>query len=996
MEDSAERWLDAQNFMDIQVFSTIGLEEDDITAIALTPGVAQVSAGYHTKVLTKRGDQEVSVQVLSLDSSDDAPLNTPDIINGRLPENDNECLVEEAWLRDTNSELGSTVHFYSGMSEPLLDTLIHESFTIVGVARSPLFIADDRGSSEVGMGFNWYFFLVLPEAFALDIFTTAYLQVDHEMLKTAKEHTHDWLLPKAAAPPDSFSSTSASEDSGGILSHQDRRLGNSRFESAYYDLVAVAINELEETSRSQNEERINLITQDAEAEIAVAREEIAQGYQKLNDTAQTFETARADLETMQTKLQGSWKTLERVNGELSTKRTDLDDGWTSYSEGAAQTEQAFAQGGLTEQQYERARLQLQASYAQLLAQEEAYRAAVSELEKGRSEYSAGVAEYNLKLANYEAALATFENERVAALADLTDAEEELRQSEMSLRSIELPNWYILDLQSNAGFKSFMQQSEQMESIATLLPLLFFLIAALVSMTSMTRLVDSDRTIIGSFKALGYTNRVITARYLIYALSASLFGGVLGFIIGINVLPPLIFNAFRTLFCVPPGPLYFTWPLAILAIVVALIFTVGPAVLVCLGILRETPASAMRPLAPRPGKRIILEKIKPLWRRLSFLHKITARNLLRYKKRAFMTVFGVAGCTALLFTGFGLDNSLTTISPKQYEQIMAYDVAITFKPKAEEGALNELYSFIEESPELSSTTFIRREIVNIETDATTKDLGLIVFENAAELSGFYQLSPRKSNPLSETSAYQLDDTGVVITEQIARQTGVVVGDTITLRGINDDGAQFVVSGICENYVYHYVFMTTAAFEEGFGRLFEPNQILGVMSSGSIEMPESLTALEAVSGVTYTQKMADDFSSITDVLGFVMVILILSAAVLLFVVLFSLNTINREERARELASIKVLGFFNRELAAYIYREGFILTIIGIAFGIILGIGLERYLITIIEIDVFMFSRDILFTSYLYSVALTALFALVINLLLYRSLTQIDMVAALKAIE
>ncbi|MCL2530281.1 MAG: ABC transporter permease [Coriobacteriia bacterium] len=855
MKDSAERWFDQQNFMDVQIVSTLGFDADDLAAIRATPGVLQVAPTYTANLLVKRSGLEMSIQILSLDTASSHPINAPELLSGRLPVKDNECVAESSWLRATGGELGDTVRFYSGSNKPLSDTLRHETFTIVGVVKSPLFIAADRGNSDIGTGFNRYFFYTLPEAFNLEVYTAVYLQVD----------------------------LGAAGDA-------------SRFDDVYFDAVAPTVEALKETGKTRSAERFNAILADAHAELADARAEVADGYQKLADAEQEFAYALVFLE-----------------------------------------------------------------------------------------------------ASYHASLVyAFEREREDALADLEQAEADIAQAEADLEELEEARWYVLDLKQNPGFRSYLQQSGQMEDLAVVIPLLFFLIAALVSMTSMTRLVDSDRTIIGTYKALGYTNRAITARYLLYASSATIVGGISGTIIGANLFPPLIFNAFRTMYTVPPGPMLFSWSLALLALLFALICTVGPALLVCLGILRETPASAMRPLAPRPGKRIFLERIKPLWRRLTFLHKITSRNLLRYKKRAFMTIFGVAGCTALLFTGFALNDSLATIGPKQYGNIEVFDVAITFKPSASAEELESFFTLIEESPELATYTLVRRETAEILHGGFALDLALIATDNPAELPEYYHSQPRIGGLFSEALALVLDDEGVFITEQIARQVGAEVGSTITLRNLSDEEADFVVAGIRENYVYHYVMMTAAAYEQGFNKEYQPNQILGHFNTGYEAMPESLTALSAVSGLYYTQTSADDFATITDVLGFVMVILTLSAAALLFVVLFSLNTINREERTRELASIKVLGFFNRELASYIYREGLILTLLGIAIGIVQGIALQRYIISTIEVDVFMFSRDLLFSTFFFSIFLTIVFAFVVNLLLYRPLTRIDMVAALKAIE
>jgi len=893
MQESAELWFDELNFMDVQLYSTMGFDDDDISAISTTDGVRQIAPGYHANMLVKNASQEMSVQLLSLDapldephpSSSASPLNQPYLLDGRLPKQANECLAEEHWMHESGSELGSTVRFYSGTSDPYGSTLAYDVFTIVGVACTPQLASPERGSSTIGSGYNRFFFLLLPEAFTLEFYTTVYVQAD-------------------------LSDAQKGETGSG-----------SRFDQAYLDAVAPTVAALEATASKRSKLRFDSIVSDAEAELADARAEIAQGYLDLAEAEQ------------------------KLNEVLEL----IEAGW-------------------------------------------------------------------LELQSFGEDLEAFRVEEADARAELSQAEDDVFQAEQDLLDLEPPTWYVLDLESNSGFRSYKEQIGQMESIAVMIPVLFFLIAALVSMTSITRLVDSDRTIIGTFKALGYTNRTITARYLGYAFSASLLGGVLGIIVGSAVFPPLIFNAFRTMYSIAPGPMVFSWFYLVLSIGIALLCTVGPALLVCLGILRETPASAMRPLAPPPGKRILLEYIKPLWRRLSFLHKITARNLLRYKKRAFMTILGVAGCTALMFTGFALNDSLVTIGPKQYRELHAYDITVAFKSALDDNDLEELFGFIDKSPEVSSSTLIRRETVDILSDVVTKDLAIIVSLDPAELQEYFLLRPRAEGLFSEAQHHQLNNAGIIMTEQIARQLGVDVGDILTFRNLDDEEAEFTVGGISENYVYHYVFMTAAVYEAGFGKDYEPNQILGVLTSGSgnegsIEnesmadgedlaesegLAESLMALSAVSGVSFSKKLADDFASISDVLEFVMVILILSAAALLFVVLFSLNTINREERTRELASIKVLGFQSRELASYVYREGLILTVIGIAFGLLLGVGLERYIITTIEIDVFMFSRDILLPSYVYSVLLTALFALVVNLVLYRPLTRIDMVSSLKAIE
>ena len=998
MKATADAWLDSLNFMDVQMFSTMGFDDEDIAAIRSTPGVTAVVAGYHANVLIKRGSSEISVQFLSLDpaltagaisSASSAPLNKPDLLSGRLPQRPNECLAEERLISETDASLGSIVYVSSGTSEPLSDTLAFDEFIIVGIIKSPLFIGEHRGNSEIGAGHNFYFFFVPPAAFTLDVYTTVYLQVNYDASSSGNQGANS--SGNQGANSGEENSEENSEGNSG------KRGTLSRFSDAYFEAVAPTIKALEQTGETRSVIRYETIKLDAREKLDEAYKEVAEGYAALDAAKHELDEARLELENALAILEELRLTLDEVRVKLNASHTELNDGWADYNQQYTALQTAYANGLLSPGYYELAMQQLEVARQKLEAGESEYASGLAALIYGEDEYIQGLQDYNQGFSKYEDALAAFELERAEALLELAQAEKDIEKAEADLAKLKPPKWYVLDIDSNAGFRSYKQESEQLEAIAIVIPPLFFLIAALVSMTSMTRLVDKDRTIIGTYKALGYTNRAITLRYLTYAFAASLIASLIGIFVGWHLFPPLIFNAFRTMYTIPPGPILYSGFYAALSIGVALVSTVVPAALVSLRTLRETPAAAMRPLAPRPGKRIFLEYIKPLWRRLSFLHKVTARNLLRYKWRGVMTVFGVAGCTALIFTGFALNDSLATVGPTQYERIQRYDVEISFAPDASSEEMENLYAFLEQSPEFGSSILVRRENAEIVGPAFTKDITVIVPEEPESFSSYYAVQSRAADfSFAAAKPLDLNNGGIILTEQIARQIGVVLGSAVTIRTLDGKEASFEVIGISENYVLHYAFLTPAAYERGFGEKPEPNQILGLLDPKDGSLPESLLGLSAVTGVAYTQKTAESLADLTDVLGFVMVILILCAAAQIFVVLFSLNTINREERTRELASIKVLGFFNRELTAYIYREGFILTAIGIFCGLFLGIGLERYIIATIEIDIFMFSREILFTSYLFSILITAGFALIVNLLLYRPLTRIDMVSSLKAVE
>ena len=1143
MKYSAEEWLDDRNFMDIQIFSTIGFDDADIEALRNTEGISQVNAGYHTNVLLKLRSSEVSVQFLSLGdasagntgtggtgtggtgadastggtATSSIPVNFPELVSGRYPEKPNECLAEESWLRNSRTTLDSAIQITSGNANPISDRLVTDTFIIVGTAKSPLYIAEDRGTSEIGSGTNSYYFLVLPSAFTFELYTVAYLQADLRAI--------DSEITKGSF---TFTQTTAGPDN---------RLPISRFNNDYFTVISFAVKQLEKTGELRLQERYDKIMSDGKKELEDARIKVADGHKELDDARKELDDARKKLDDGWADLEDGRKALEDGQATLNDSRRELDDGWAElfsgwpeiaegwaaletsriqlddawvtlndartqlddaweeleagriqleesrallesmrdlldvgweqywqsyesfldaeannlyppyilnimrlllnatllgleYSEeyyasslealeeGEAEYQRGLAEWQQYEDEYQTGLAELidgeaeyqsgleklragEASYwdgyARLERGEASYRDGLAELEEAEAKYLSGLEDWLEGKAEYEDGLATFEKEYATAIADLKQAEKDIEKGEKDLAAFKFPRWYVLDLQSNTGFRSYKEESEQIEAISRVIPLLFFLIAALVSMTCMTRLVDKDRTIIGTYKALGYTNRAITMRYLLYAFSATLAGGIIGVIVGYNLFPPLIFNAFHTLFTIPPAAAIFSWPYALISISFALFSTVVPAGFICLGILRETPASAMRPLAPRPGKRIALEYVRPLWKRLSFLHKVTARNLFRYKKRALMTIIGVAGCTALMFTGFGLNDSLSTLGPKQYGEIQRFDVAISFKPSSSPEQLNALFAYLDQTGDLSSTMLVSRETADILGEIRNKNLAIVVPSDPENFNLYLAMqSPPTGLIPRPAKQYTLSNEGILLSEQIASQYNVSIGSTITLRTLDNNEAEFKVVGIVENYVYHHAIMTPAVYEQAFGHKSKPNQIIGLFAPGSKSLPVETTDLEMVTGVLYTQRLANGLSSMTDVLGFVMAILIASAALQAFVVLFSLNTINREERMRELASIKVLGFFNRELATYVYREGLILTLVAIVLGLFLGIGLQRYIITTIEVDVFMFSRDLLYTSYLYSSLLTMLFAAVVNLLLYRPTTHIDMVSSLKAVE
>jgi len=1048
MRVNADAYLNSHNTMDIRIVSTYGFDDSDIQAIRNTPGVLNVYPGYNANIMAFLTTGAVNAQVLSIDTRPGLAQNQPYLFSGRLPAKSGECLVEVDYIRRSGKGLGDSVYFTSGNDKSLFDTLKYESFTIVGVADSPLFLAEDRGSSSVGNGSNSYFFLIPEEDFSLSVHTEVYIRI---------------------------SSVEAND---------------SRFSQGYQELVAEEIKILEQTADLRAPLRYAAVVKEASDELADAQAEVDQGYKDLEDAWQELLDARRELDDAWSMLYDSRLSLDDAwleindaeqgikNGwaeldesrqlldeaweELAASRTLLDEGWAEAEAGyelleenralvelAAQALQ-FAQEqldnasawlppvaynylvGLLAQadeqyqviyqewasgldQYYEAVAELeegedlyQAGYQELVEYELDYTDGASrlyqaeadffnglrKLQDGEDEYSKGLAEVKTGELEYADGLAEYQTEQAKAITELEDAQREIDEAWLDLEKLKAPQWYVLGIRDNAGFRTFDSEAAQLDALALILPAFFFLIAALVSMTAMTRLVDSERTTIATFKALGYKNTVISLRYLLYALAATSIGSAIGIALGFSILPSMIFDAFRTLFNIPHTLRPFSIEYSLISSAVAVFSTVLPALSVVRSSVRENPAQAMRPLAPKAGRRIFLERLHPLWRRLSFLQKITARNLFRYKKRLLMTIFGVAGCTGLIFTSLALNDALGTVTIKQFGMVYKSDVTIDFK-LSEGDSLADLAGRVSACSDVLDYTPIYQRSMRISSPELTKDISVIVAIDPEALPNFILMQSRGSL-FNAPEAYTLDDQGVILTEQIARQFGVKIGDSIELRTLEGDSATFIVAGIVENYTMHYCYMTMDTYSKAYGEKPEPNRFFVRTISGRAELPKSLLDDQSIQSISYTTKLAAEVSNQLDVLTFVVVILIISAGILIFVVLFSLITINLEERRRELASIKVLGFYEHELASYIYRENVILTIVGSIVGIGLGILLQRYIITTLEIDMFMFSRDMLWPSYVIALALTFTFAAFVNLIMYRPLTRIDMVEALKAVE
>ncbi|MCI8496703.1 MAG: ABC transporter permease [Clostridiales bacterium] len=557
-------------------------------------------------------------------------------------------------------------------------------------------------------------------------------------------------------------------------------------------------------------------------------------------------------------------------------------------------------------------------------------------------------------------------------------------------------WTVETREDNTGFSEYGENADRINNIGEVFPVFFFLVAALVCLTTMTRMVEEQRVQIGTFKALGFGRFAIMSQYLIYALAASLIGGIAGVCIGFQLFPAVIVTAYAMMYSIPGLVLRFHWDLAVLAVGLSVLCTAAASLAACWKELRAAPAALMRPKAPKAGKRILFERIPILWKRFNFTWKVTMRNLFRYKQRFFMSFFGIAGCTALLLTGFGLSNSINDMLDRQFTEVFDDDMTIYMKQPFGESEVQGLKNDLFQPGDVSDT--LAAYIQAIEVQSVRED-GETGGEHISNVSIFV---PRSETEAKTFIRYQLrgkpvplSDSGVVLTEKLSNMLGVKTGDSIQLK-LGDQTVTARVSGITENYVLHYVYMTPACYQSLFGEEVLFNQFYLNTPRDSTELAGDLLQNQKVGAIVQTSGIADGLRDSMKSIDYIVVIMIISAGLLAFVVLYNLTNINVTERQRELATIKVLGFYNGEVASYVYRENILLTLLGAFGGLVLGVLLHRYVIVTAEVDIVMFSRDIHWESYLYSALLTFLFSGIVNLVMYAKLKAINMVDSLKSIE
>lgn len=705
------------------------------------------------------------------------------------------------------------------------------------------------------------------------------------------------------------------------------------------------------------------------AEVTV--ENIAQTQTVIRSAGDLIEQQRLEVQQSLTTLATQQQELAAARQALVAGQAQIDAGRDALAQGQAEIDRGFEQLNQGEQTLAEQRQQGQ-----------------SELDAARQEFETGQEAY-------EKEAQAFQKLQDETLPDLKAAQRTIDQEREKLDELEPATFTLLLRDDNPGYLEYEENANRISSIATVFPTIFFLIAALVSLTTMGRMIEEKRTEIGTYKALGYKNSEVSLKFIIYSLTAGLTGTLLGLLVGFYLFPTIIINAYGQLYNMTefPTPWYLSYSLIGLA--VGLFCTVGISMIVLRVDLMSSPATLLRPKAPKAGKTILLERIQPLWRRLNFNQKVTMRNLFRYKSRMFMTVFGIAGCTAMILTGFGLKNSISDIVPIQFNEVWRYQGIVTFDEEASTQAIEEYQAAVSQLDLLSATLGMTSENLTVaQTGKASQEVTVYVPENPAELSDFVSFTERKTGEV-----YALGDNGVIINEKLAKLFQLAIGDTIELKNGDNEIFEVTISGITENYVGHFAYFSPTYYEEIFGEIPTYNSELLLFSEALTKEQENqiandLMKQDRVLNVTFLSDSSTALDDTTEILNIVVWLLIISAGLLAFIVLYNLNNINISERIRELSTIKVLGFYNKEVTMYIYRENIFLTLFGIIAGLFLGRILHGYVLATVELDMLMFSPEIHLLSYLYSSLITLFFTIIVGFVMYQKLKHVDMIEALKS--
>lgn len=980
MVTTVDAYLEELNFYDFHLLSTLGFEEEDVQSFAKESQVRTAVGSYSFDVLCSGIDEnEVVLKAHSITEG----VNGISLKAGRMPENPTECVVDAKLLGE--EALGTVIQISQSNEEDTLEVFGKRKFTVVGLVDSSYYINFERGTTSLGNGKVDGFVYLQPEVFDCDYYTDVFIRFNQdydiysqEYADYIEEREEEW--EEICEERVDIRYETILTDAEDALKEAREELAAKRKEgeeelAEAYDKLMDADNQITEGRTSINEAWGTLRSQEAElvekeSQLKTKEQELLAQESQLNAIFEQFSPEQQTMlqsmvqmmqqsdESQKLEMQQQWASVPEMQQmlQLVTAQIQLEEGKAAIADGRGQLENG--------------KIQLSDARTELIAKEAELWEAEKEAAEGRQEYEDAKAEFDEKIA---------------------EAEAEINDAQREIEDIEEPDFYVLDRKTNIGYVCFENDSDIVDAVAKVFPIFFILVAALVCMTTMNRMVEEQRTQIGILKALGYRETAIMGKFMFYSGSAALLGCVIGYMVGTYVFPKVIWTAYNLMYLRLDLQYIFNWKLALIALLVSLFCSIGTTWFSCRYELGETAASLMRAKAPKAGKRVFLERLPFIWKRLKFLHKVSVRNIFRYKKRFFMMVIGISGCTALLLTGFGIKDSIAGFAEQQYDEIQVVDGTIGLTDAVNADLQTTLLKKLDEVAE--EYTLVSETSWDLVVEGNVKSVNMVILEQPEEISAYMRFHTVEQEPLDYPGQGQ-----AIINNAIADAYHISVGDEVVIRDETMQEMKVTISGIFENFVYNYIFISPETYQEQLGSVPEYKTVY-VNYKETVDMHQAaadIMKLDNVSSTVINQDTRDRLTNMMSSLNYVVILIIICAAALAFIVLYNLTNINITERIREIATIKVLGFFRKETASYVFRENMVLTLIGAAAGLGLGVLLHRFVMNQIHVDMVFFDAYIRPISYLYSILLTLVFYFGVNQVMSVKLERINMAESLKSVD
>ena len=977
IQSTLDNYYDEHHLMDFKIVSTMGLTEDDVTSLKELDHVDKVVPSYSVDALID--GEEVRVHAI------ESEINNVALESGRLPNQANECIADA-----TKYKIGDTLTITKLSQEGILSTL---EYVVVGLADSPLYLSRQMGISSIGTGELESFIYIPRENFDSEYYTEIYITASNALKEVAYEENYEEITNLLLTELEELAPIRETKRYEEILEEatveirkieteakEELSKAEEELENALKEIndgrskIEKAKNELASTENTLNKEEQNGLT-----EINNARTSWEENYNLLISTLTQSGLTIDNLETTMNNLNNEITNLEQL---LSTLTKD-DPSYATYKAtlDSLKVEKTNLQTLITTKEtLESSKVEIDNSEAELKKRISSARA---EIENARNEINTNEQELNTAYEEYVSGVETLNEQRA-------EVEKEIRDARASLDEIEKPVWYLLDRTDNNGYASVWEDAEKVDAIAGIFPIFFIIVVALMCFNTMNRMVEEERGEIGTLSSLGYGKFSIINGYLFYIFFATVIGVIVGLLVGYTLIPNVIYSIYNANYILPKLQINMKLFPFFIIILITLGLMSMIAIISCLKELKNVPATILRPASPKAGKKVFLEHIKFIWKRLSFTGKVTARNMFRYKKRITMTILGVVGSTALLLTGFGLRDSISGLADLQYGKINHYDALFVLG-----NSITNITEDIKDrlaNDNITEYMEIYQASFTFEANDLSHDVYLIALSNPEEIDNFITFNSKVNNE------FVFPEDGVIISEKMANLLDVGIGDFIKIRNSNNELVVLPVSEIVENYTMHYVYMNKETYEKYFEKTLEYNMIMANLNENinHDELASEWMDAGLISTINFTEDNIEVFDNMVGGLNLIILLIIGASCMLAFIVLYNLTTINIAERIREISTLKVLGFYDKEVSSYVYRETLFLTIFGILIGLVAGIFLHMYVINVAETDNILFLHDILWPSYIYSFLIIIFFTIVVQIITNKKLKKIDMVESLKSVE